>query len=484
MGWGRRWVVLVGVVVALAAGTPSPASAQRTGGDAVAECRASVGDVPQLGERACRTVDVFLTGFANACRNLGLNSPCFKLDGRRTGAGHMATYAASWTHRALTLQRQLDDDVPLARSTLPHTHNSFNSSVYSPTLTNQDPNQLYSMRDQLDMDVRAIEMDVHWVPSVFGTAATKKHAVVLCHGEVMRGVHVGCTIDRPFREGLRELRQWLTRPENAHEVVLLYLENALDNSRQAHNLAADDIARELGTLVARPPTGRPCAAFSTQTTPAQLRAAGHRVLIVGNCGPGRWGTWVHERGPSSNWEESGSGPGNDYRGIQNCAAERARTRAGTAVVRWTEDVTWISALEDGDSGALTRTEAAAMARCGVTLIGFDFLTPEDPRLAAVVWSWAPNEPRRGAPPCATSGADTRFHATDCGAAHNFACMVNPDAWRVTNATGAFARGAAACAREFPGSTFAVPANGWENSLVRAAAGSRSVWLNYSHWPDV
>jgi hypothetical protein len=120
-----------------------------------------------------------------------------------------------------------------------------------------------------------------------------------------------------------------------------------------------------------------------------------------------------------------------------------------------------------------------MARCGVTLIGFDQLTPEDPRLTALVWSWAPGEPSRQG--CAVSAADTRFHAVGCGDTHAFVCMVNPDQWRVTAATGPFSRGAASCAKEFPGSTFGLPANGWENALARAQAGTRTVWLNYSDW---
>src|SRR5205085_4726813 len=166
---------------------------------------------------------------------------------------------------------------------------------------------------------------------------------------------------------------------------------------------------------------------------------------------------------------------------KGCAAERARTGGGHAIVRWWEDSTWLSAMADGRESTLSVREAAAMARCGATLIGFDQLTPEDPRLAAIVWSWAPGSPRRGGPPCAASGSDTRFHDVDCGERHAFVCMVNPDTWHVTAAAGPFTGGPAACAREFPGSAFGVPANGWENSLMRAAAGDRTVWLNYSHW---
>jgi hypothetical protein len=436
---------------------------------------------PVLGVRGERTVEQIRQGTANECRRLGRGDACEALDGRRIAAVHMAEYEQSWTHRALTLQRQLDDAVPLARSLIPHTHNSFNASTYKPTLTNQDPNQVYSMTDQLRMDIRAIEMDIHWVPSRHGNKTTGYKAVVLCHGQVQQGVHVGCTNDRWFPEGLDEFAAWMHRPENANEVVLLYLENNLDGNLQAHDIAAQELADHLGNLVARPPAGQPCAPIDTSTSAAALRAVGHRVLIVGNCGPGAWGTWVHERGNASTWVESGSGPGDDYPGLNGCAAERARTGARHAIVRWYEDSTWLTAMVDGESGQLTTTEATAMAKCGATLIGFDQLEPSDPRLPAIVWSWAVNAPAAApsAAACAASAADTRFHDEGCGGAHAFACSTGPNIWNVTAATGPWANGAATCAAEHPGSTFAVPANGWENSLLRTAAGNATVWLHYA-----
>ena len=436
---------------------------------------------PVTGPRGPRTVQAVTDGAANTCRRLGLKDNCSVFDARRIASVHVSQYQATWVHRALTLQRQLDDDVPLARSTLPHTHNSFNASTYSPTLTNQDPNQVYSITDQLRMDVRAIEFDVHWVPSPYGTLATGGYAVTLCHGNVVNGIHVGCTNDPPLKDGLRELRAWLDRPENKNEVVLLYLENNLDGSAKAHDIVANTLQQRLGDLVARPPAGQPCAPIPTSITPAALRAAGHRVVIVGNCGPGAWGSWVFERGNASNWVESSSGPGDDYPGLTNCAAERTRTNAGHALVRWYDDSAWLSAMVDGQSSQLTPKEAAAMARCGVNLIGFDQLEPTDPRLAAIVWSWAPHEPSspEGDARCAASGIDTHFHNEGCGAVHPFACSIGPDRWVVTTASGAWRGGQPVCAAEFPGSSYAVPRNGWENSLLRTAAGANTVWLNYA-----
>ncbi|MCT9872628.1 hypothetical protein, partial [Paenarthrobacter aurescens] len=71
---------------------------------------------------------------------------------------------SSWVGRALRLQLDLDEREPMLNSLWPHTHNSFNSSVYSPTVSSLDPNQRWSIIDQLRMGIRAIELDLHPSP--------------------------------------------------------------------------------------------------------------------------------------------------------------------------------------------------------------------------------------------------------------------------------------------------------------------------------
>src|SRR5206468_8727622 len=141
---------------------------------------------------------------------------------RAISAAAVAAYQRSWVHRALTLQRQLDERVPVIQTQIVHTHNSFNASAYGlngtqppsyyPTLTNQDPNQVYSLSDQLNMDVRFVELDLHWVPSPDGNRTTNGYWVTLCHGDGQQApatgtwVHVGCTADRPAQDGFAELQ--------------------------------------------------------------------------------------------------------------------------------------------------------------------------------------------------------------------------------------------------------------------------------------
>jgi hypothetical protein len=400
---------------------------------------------------------------AAECRRLHLrNSLCTAVGGIDVSERRVAEYEQSWTHRALALQRKLDDAAPFLRELLPHTHNSFNSSAYALTFTQTDPNQLYSMRDQLRMDIRAIEMDVHKWPHI-EHGHLHLNDVVLCHGEPETigpvVVHVGCSNDRPFTNGLNELRAWLAEPQNGDEVVLLYLENNLDGDAAAHNKAAQDIANVLGPLVYRPADhgAARCAPMPMDASRASLRAMGRRVLIVGNCGPGAWGDWVHERGPL--WNESTSPVGSEYPDDAGCAAERSREHYDTQLIRRYEDSTALSNTVGGTGlggpSEVTVLDTVRMVRCGVNLVGFDQLYPQDPRLPELVWSWAPGEPVAGAGACAAQRTDARFYAVGCATPEPLACVDAVGAWHV----------AATCPA---GSRFAVPANGFENQQLRRA----------------
>jgi len=99
-----------------------------------------------------------------------------------------------------------------------------------------------------------------------------------------------------------------------------------------------------------------------------------------------------------------------------------------------------------------------------------------------VWSWAQDEPKAGAGDCAYQGGDSRLHAGDCGQKRHFACVDGTSGWHVTSGTGKWDKVGDKCATEFPGSTFAVPANGLHNQLIVEAKRSPSdeVWVDYTN----
>lgn len=436
--------------------------------------------VPAVASRAAsasgpeRQIEQLERNGAQLCRFPRPTAPtpeevCSSIDGRVYSEPAMADYEASWVHRALRLQAHLDDEAPMRLALFPATHNSFNTADQPPTLSGLDHNQVPSLTDQLRMDMRGLELDVHWSPSATGDPNAGMRAPVVCHAEAVdfsvTSVHVGCTSERDLRDALVEIRAWLDANET--EFLLLYLENALDDDPVAHDAAGDAISDTLGALVHRPPTT--CASMPTALSEQDIVDAGARVLIVGNCGPGAWGSWVHDRGVGTVWEEGKSADGDDF----VCPA------GGYADIfqRFYEDSTWLSSTVEpsglGSSGEITAVETRAMVTCGVNLFGFDQLVPADPRLEALVWSWAPGEPSSGT--AALRGADGRFRSADPSANHPYACR-DGAVWRVTALAGPWSGGAAACTLEFPGSEISVPWTGADNaSLVSGGA----VWVDYS-----
>jgi len=279
------------------------------------------------------------------------------------------------------------------------------------------------------------------------------------------------------------VRAWLDA--NPRQVILLYLENQLTDesgayNQQAHDIAAGIIADKLHGKVYKQGTG--CSDMPLGVSRKQILDAGDQVLIVGNCGAGgtggSWTSLVYSRGENDgNWDESGNPT--TY-GQTDCDRDRAQRLAGKPFRRWYEDSTWLTAMVDGSNSHITPETTAQMVRCGANIVGFDQLMPDDGRLSSFVWSWAANEPKVGAGNCAYQGGDSRFHAGDCKDKQHFACVDTNGGWHVTAAAGQWDKGAKACAREFAGSRFAVPANGLHNQLIVEAKGSAStVWLNYS-----
>ena len=67
----------------------------------------------------------------------------------------------------------------------------------------------------------------------------------------------------------------------------------------------------------------------------------------------------------------------------------------------------------------------------------------------------------------------------CGSRLPFACVDSSLDWHVTRAVGRWRDGQKTCAREFHGSSFGVPPNGYRNAQLAAASHGRTVWLNYS-----
>lgn len=435
----------------------------------------------------CKTLDAAAQLVASQCR--AVNGPidyCALRNGSPIGDRSVQNYLAGPVHRALVQQYELGLTVPLGEAQIPATHNSFNytNANIPPTLSGMDPDQLYSMVHQLDLDMRFLELDLHWYPSL---GAPGGYAPILCHGF---DNHLGCTFERTAASGLQEIRRWLdAHPET---VIILYVENRLDDPvddiSKSLPAGAAVIESTLGTtsgrdLLFRPEQVQPGATCETQAIPlhvslAQIRATGKQVLLyTSGCG--------HDPG----WDVLGFNDSNVVEKgmpvtVQFPDCYFTRTQFESSYTRFFDSNTLVDVLAGGGNLLpMTAEQIHEMMRCGANAPGPNFVDPHADQLAGFVWSWSYGQPLSGsAQQCAVHNGDGRFQAESCGQFLRYACQ-GPDGWHISPGAGQFAGGALGCVGQ---GGFAVPRTGYQNELLKAAkaqAGVDRVRLAYTAGND-
>lgn len=397
--------------------------------------------------------------------------------GERKGTAELG----NWTQSALASQYELSSDVGYRDAPWVGTHNSFNSTAeVGSTLSAEDSNQQIRIVDQLELGVRSIELDVHW----FLRPGAGARAVVVCHGRGDSEGHAGCTTEPTLDLVLDPIVAWLREPAHSDEVINVHLQDELE-SAEGYDAAAAILRQKLGTLLYAPAAPAPgsCAPLPLDLSRDDVRAAGAQVVLVSDCGPGSgwpgvvfaW-TEAHEEGRPL-----------DYRDFPECDQDVGRPDYKAKMIRYFEDSTRLTEGASQSGAAekrdrITAETAARMARCGVDLIDLDQLLVGDPRLEALVWSWAPGQPAAGR--CAVQRVNQvfpfgRWFSKACGGERSVACRKAGGKWIVA-AGRHLTSGARAACREHK-ARYAVPRTGFEVQRLRKRMqrkGVRSVWLGY------
>jgi hypothetical protein len=429
----------------------------------------------------CIGLDKLADAAATECRAAGAvpDQDCVLPAGQRVIRQDIDGYMRSWAHRTLAFQYRLGDSLPLGQAQWIGTHNSYNSFFYGPTPSRMDSNQQLTIAQQLEIDVRAIEIDPHWLPAANGNLGQ----VVICHGRPSSEENFGCTTEDPMTTVLAEIDGWL----NAHprQVILLYLDDNL-SSAESYTEAAQELETGLvgsdgHSLIYKPTadevgTGA-CAQLPLNLSRDDVLAAHQQVVVVAaDCVAG-WKADVFSWGQDE--VESGSTPG--FKAYPACDASYGPQVYATHLVRYFEDSTFVSAVTSPTqtpaqdaANSLSPRDVGWMTDCGVNLFGFDQLLPDDGRLAATIWSWAPGEPRRRDGRCSFESGDGRWYTGDCAAERPAACRTADGSWSLT-APVSFADAVSACAAQ--ASTFSLPRSGLQSSQLHTVLGGGDAWLD-------
>jgi hypothetical protein len=373
-------------------------------------------------------------------------------------------YEKSWTHRTLAFQYRLANDVTMVNAPWLGTHNSFNSiAQQGPALSTTDANQQLTLVDQLRMDMRSLELDVHWFPSV---RAGGQNAPVVCHAGAVSD-HDGCSTEPLLGPVLDQISGWLK--SHRDQVLLLYIEDHLSGGGYPAAVAA--IKGSLGSLVYRTGSSN-CTELPSTLTRNDVLAADAQVVLVANSGCGEGADW---RSLAFSWRSHEEEGPDHFRAHPPCGF--ARSDYDTRLIRYYEDSTWLSAGAGAASGepmgdGLTPETVSGMTRCGVDLLGFDQLQPGDGRNEAAVWSWAQGQPGRGG--CAEMRGDGRWYSLGCNQKRPAACRRADGSWFVTSKAVRSRNAAAACAVN--GGEFDVPRTGYDNESLKLATARQRVVL--------
>ena len=161
---------------------------------------------------------------------------------------------------------------------------------------------------------------------------------------------------------------------------------------------------------------------------------------------------------------------------------------------------------EADIGELGTADVADAAACNINLITMDYFSsvpsgstvvdnPDVSRQAAAVWSWKTNDRGQNGACAMFDGANGRWSSASCTLSRRFACgrprsesSLDPldwtdplgEDWKITTGSGQWTDGEAMCRTEFPGYTFGVPVNGYQNrKLKEVDTGAADLWLNYT-----
>lgn len=405
-----------------------------------------------------------------------------------------------WVESALQLQREIDVDAPLNEATFIGTHNSYNSKAYQIFLFRYiDPNQMLSIKEQLEAGVRSIELDLHWMYT-----HNLAREILLCHALPS---HIGCSpFDRPFTSGLAELRDWLK--EHPKELVLLYLERHVDGHEPRMAAQLEEYVGEFiykTTNIVKHAVDE-CVALPASLTKAEVLKTGKQLIVVTKqCHDGfRYAEREIYKTPWTDVVFTGIGeiknkPFNfidaliaDYRGYPECTITQPYKDDDkhTSLWRVYENRTFHGNLKKALRKILLG-DMNEFDRCGINWTALDMLEKNDKRLAGAIWSWAQDYPKKDYGHCAAYVLNRGIINVSCyQQLTSFVCRDESSrALKVISYFGIWQDGERACQRVAGKQWhFSLPLNGMQLNAIKAKmpADSTAVWLNYAmnaegHW---
>jgi hypothetical protein len=445
-----------------------------------------------------------------------------------------------WLDNALSLQRKLARKRPLCEAQWPGTHNSAitladgygNEDFYYQSLLRyvdkswvlRTHDQYFSLTDQLNLGVRLIELDTHWVLDELRLAhcgfSIPDHPIdklIALLKEISKDLGLNYTIDwdtetigcdpslssipvrkqRSLAAGFEEISAWIndaTVPGRSEEFLMLYFDDQPDLKEWGKvGLLMKLIHDHFGDMLYTPVDYEREGNRFPPSVDDMVRR-GKRVLFLSRTDYGGEmnSTVFFRNGPQlCGWQEPHLGA--FKREFPSCTVEldgQISTHIGSRQILRpeTSEIVYgpIHPNNLSTHAFLDEKTIPALTTCNTNFASCDLLTVD--RAAAFVWTFAEGEP--SAPCAAQSVTDGRWYGRDCGEMHRVACF-QPNApfwdrlWNISFAL--FSRDEAHRACIDSGLLFASPSTAYENRwLLEASHASQVadfVWLGVDAAPE-
>ena len=370
---------------------------------------------------------------------------------------------SAWLAFALKTQREIQLDTPFDQIQMVSAHNAFNDRANGYGILDDCPwpppykhtcldlaNQEFSFTDLLDMGVRGIEIDPWWCFD----------KMLMSHDDDKP--YRGCAPwDRKFEDGIKEIGEWVHKPENMHEIVRLYFEDGATHTFGHDDLINGPIAEYLGDKVLTP--NESAKYFPGRwPTARELRKLQKSVVIAAG-GDNHGGEFIFDL----YWNGLTR---NEFVSHANCSAIKQNTPSRVYC-----DSTEYIFFWDGPKETGVILDFSRFMKCGVTYPAADQVNPV--LLATAVFTWAEGEPSKALTEQSCvflNGKTERWYVGDCQQAHRFACQSTMTAndWMISNTTGVYTK--AVCP---DGYEFSIPHNGLEHQTLVNVMNGKNTWIN-------
>ncbi|XP_054750824.1 uncharacterized protein LOC129256688 [Lytechinus pictus] len=273
---------------------------------------------------------------------------------------------------------------------------------------------------------------------------------------------IGCgPTDRLFEYGMKEIGQWIHKPENNGIVIRIYFEDDPDHTKGYDHLINGPIEKYFGDYVFTPNDRIKLGRWPTMR---EMRSLNKTVIVTSANTYTHGGVFIQD----GYWTE--------YKRSKFTPYPTCGKSSSANVLRYYCDSTNYGPFWNGPKETGVILDFCEFMKCGIEYPAADQVNPT--LLETAVWTWAkgePNHPLTKQSCVFLNGTDHRWYLSpSCQTMLPHACLSSSQSNVWVLGSKATYDNSAACPQGFH---FSLPLNGFHQQKLNEVSLNQSVWLN-------